>query len=86
MILLFGACIAGPDFLLAGPAAQELAKVNGYPQGTGTVAGIIDGLGSLGAVMQGSATTFITQIWYRVSRENETYYTYGRLLPLLCYT
>ena len=61
LIGVFGGCIAGPDFLLAGPAAQELARNGGLPQATATVAGMVDGFGSLGAVMQGEVTSFTTE-------------------------
>ena len=63
LIGVFGACIAGPDFLLAGPAAQELARNGGLPQCTATVAGMVDGFGSFGAVMQGAVTSYTTQVY-----------------------
>mmetsp|Transcript_27375 Transcript_27375/g.71131 ORF Transcript_27375/g.71131 Transcript_27375/m.71131 type:complete len:493 (-) Transcript_27375:38-1516(-) len=54
-----GVCVSGPDSILAGPAAQDLAKLGG-DLGVATVVGIVDGIGSLGSVMQGAVTTTVS--------------------------
>lgn len=48
-LALIGFCLFGPDALISGVAAQDL----GGPYAAATVAGIINGLGSVGAIAQG---------------------------------
>ena len=47
---LVGFCLFGPDALISGVAAQDL----GGPLAAATVAGFINGCGSLGAIAQGA--------------------------------
>ncbi|HZX97392.1 MAG TPA: MFS transporter [Myxococcales bacterium] len=47
---LVGFCLFGPDSLISGVAAQDL----GGPQAAATVAGFINGCGSVGAIAQGA--------------------------------
>jgi len=49
---LVGALLFGPDSLLAGAAAQDL----GGKHGAATAAGFINGMGSVGAILQGLVT------------------------------
>jgi sugar phosphate permease len=49
LMALVGCLLFGPDALLSGAAAQEL----GGPHAAGTAVGIVNGIGSLGAVLQG---------------------------------
>jgi OPA family sugar phosphate sensor protein UhpC-like MFS transporter len=46
---LVGFCLFGPESILSGAAAQDL----GGPAAAATAAGIINGAGSIGAVLQG---------------------------------
>jgi OPA family sugar phosphate sensor protein UhpC-like MFS transporter len=48
-LALIGFCLFGPDALISGVAAQDL----GGPYAAATVAGIINGMGSVGAIAQG---------------------------------
>jgi MFS transporter, OPA family, sugar phosphate sensor protein UhpC len=52
---LVGACLFGPDSLLSGAAAQDL----GGKYAVGVAVGIINGLGSLGAILEGVAIVFV---------------------------
>ena len=52
MLALLGALVYGPDSLLSGAAAQEAAS----PQAAGTAVGLVNGLGSLGALFQAAVT------------------------------
>ncbi len=56
---LVGFCLFGPDSLLSGAAAQDL----GGERGSGSAAGIINGMGSVGAVLQGSVTAYVSTRW-----------------------
>ncbi|MFL5322222.1 MAG: MFS transporter [Myxococcaceae bacterium] len=53
---LIGFCLFGPDALISGAAAQDL----GGPAAAATVAGAINGMGSIGAVLQGRVTSTIS--------------------------
>jgi sugar phosphate permease len=55
-----GIFISGPDSIFAGPAAQDIGKNSGGVVGPATVVGLVDGLGSLGSVLQGSVTAVVT--------------------------
>ena len=57
LLLLLGVAIAGPDSILAGPAAQELAVQSGVKSSQSTIVGLVDGLGSVGSIFQGPFTT-----------------------------
>jgi sugar phosphate permease len=56
-LALIGFCLFGPDALISGVAAQDL----GGPYAAATVAGIINGLGSVGAIAQGVLFTTVNQ-------------------------
>ncbi len=56
---LVGFCLFGPDSLLSGAAAQDL----GGQRGSGSAAGIINGMGSIGAILQGSMTAYVESHW-----------------------
>ncbi|NUN16371.1 MAG: MFS transporter [Myxococcales bacterium] len=56
---LVGFMLFGPDALLSGAAAQDL----GGGARSASAAGIINGLGSLGAIFQGYVTTTISSKW-----------------------
>ena len=58
-LLTLGLCgflLIGPDSLISAAAAQDL----GGDRATGTVSGLINSFGSLGAILQGSLTVVIT--------------------------
>jgi OPA family sugar phosphate sensor protein UhpC-like MFS transporter len=52
---LVGFMLFGPDALASSTAAQDLGGL----AGAGTAAGVINGMGSLGAIAQGTLTTFV---------------------------
>ncbi|HUS66130.1 MAG TPA: MFS transporter, partial [Kofleriaceae bacterium] len=52
---LVGFMLFGPDALVSAAAAQDL----GGNEGAGTAAGVINGVGSLGAILQGALTAFV---------------------------
>ncbi|HEY2031515.1 MAG TPA: MFS transporter [Myxococcales bacterium] len=56
-IALVGFCLFGPDALISGVAAQDL----GGPGSAGTVAGFINGCGSVGAVAQGALVAGVSK-------------------------
>ncbi|MCS6912678.1 MAG: MFS transporter [Myxococcales bacterium] len=56
---LVGFLLFGPDTLISGAAAQDL----GGHRATAGVAGVINGMGSVGAVLQGMVTAGISQRW-----------------------
>ena len=56
---LVGFLLFGPDTLISGAAAQDI----GGSRATGTVAGLINGVGSVGAVLQGLVTAGVTALW-----------------------
>jgi sugar phosphate permease len=53
---LVGFCLFGPDALISGAAAQDL----GGEAAAATAAGAINGLGSIGAILQGSLTSSVS--------------------------
>jgi sugar phosphate permease len=55
MLALLGALVYGPDSLLSGAAAQEAAS----PHAAGTAVGLVNGLGSLGALFQAGLTVSV---------------------------
>jgi sugar phosphate permease len=57
VLALVGFCLFGPDALLSGAAAQEL----GGRASAGAAAGVINGVGSLGALVGGALTAVISQ-------------------------
>ena len=56
---LVGFCLFGPDTLISGAAAQDL----GGRHAVARVAGVVNGLGSLGAILQGRVTSGVTAAW-----------------------
>jgi sugar phosphate permease len=56
---LVGFLLFGPDTLISGAAAQDI----GGSRATGSVAGVINGMGSLGAVLQAPLTMLLKHLW-----------------------
>jgi sugar phosphate permease len=54
---LVGFCLFGPDALISGVAAQDL----GGPLAAGTIAGFINGCGSVGAIAQGALVAGVSK-------------------------
>lgn len=59
LLALVGFFMFGPDTLISGACAQDI----GGSTMTGSVAGFINGIGSLGAVLQGALTAHISMTW-----------------------
>ena len=57
MLALLGALLYGPDALISGAAAQEAAS----PHAAGTAVGLVNGLGSLGALFQAGLILTVQQ-------------------------
>ena len=54
MMGVLGFFIAGPDGVLGGAAARNLADYNGAAsRAAATISGLVNGMGSLGAILQG---------------------------------
>merc|ERR1712159_612062 len=61
-MLLIGVLVIGPDSQLSGTVISDLVKENGLgPPDVGTVAGLIQFMGSFGSIFQSGATAYITQ-------------------------
>ena len=59
---LIGFLVAGPDAMLGSTAVADCCEQAGYGQEVlGTAAGIVNGMGSLGAVLQGALTAYIAE-------------------------
>lgn len=56
-LALTGACLFGPDSLLAGPLAQDV----GGPRAAATATGLVNGIGSVGAVLQGFLNVWVSR-------------------------
>jgi sugar phosphate permease len=56
-MMLVGALLFGPDALVSGAVAQDL----GGPYAAALGCGVINGLGSLGAILQGYVTYYISE-------------------------
>jgi sugar phosphate permease len=56
-MVLIGFVLFGPDALVSSVAAQDLGGV----EAAGTAAGFINGLGSVGAILQGALTAYVAQ-------------------------
>jgi len=54
-----GFFIYGPDTLISGACSQDLGGENR----TASVAGAINGIGSIGAIMQGVVTAYVSETW-----------------------
>lgn len=58
-LALLGALLFGPDALISGAAAQEAAE----PEAAATAVGLVNGLGSAGALFQGALTVGVQEVW-----------------------
>jgi len=59
---LIGFLVAGPDALLGSTAIADCCEQAGYGEEVlGTAAGIVNGMGSIGAVLQGTLTAYIAE-------------------------
>lgn len=59
-----GFLVAGPDAMLGSTAVSDCCESAGYGQEVlGTAAGIVNGMGSLGAVLQGALTAMIAETY-----------------------
>ena len=59
---LIGFLVAGPDAMLGSTAVADCCEQAGYGQEVlGTAAGIVNGMGSIGAVLQGALTALIAE-------------------------
>jgi sugar phosphate permease len=59
LVAVIGCLLVGPDSLLSGAAAQEV----GGAGGAALAAGFVNGMGSIGALIQGGVTVGITGRW-----------------------
>jgi sugar phosphate permease len=59
LVTLIGCLLVGPDSLLSGAAAQEV----GGPGTAALAAGFVNGVGSVGALVQSWVTVGITSAW-----------------------
>lgn len=57
LMVLVGFLVAGPDSLMSGACAQDF----GGKELTGSVAGFINGIGSMGAILQGVVTAYVSK-------------------------
>ena len=76
LLALIGALLFGPDALLSGAAAQDV----GGPRAAATAVGIVNGLGSLGALLQGALTLGVE----RAFGWNALFYVFFGLSLLAC--
>ena len=58
-LALVGFLLFGPDALISGAAAQDI----GGEDGAASAAGFINGVGSIGAILQGVVTATVSRIW-----------------------
>jgi sugar phosphate permease len=63
-LALIGFCLFGPDSLLAGAVAQDA----GGPHAAATATGLVNGVGSLGAILQGALNAWVSRAygWHAV--------------------
>jgi OPA family sugar phosphate sensor protein UhpC-like MFS transporter len=59
LVALIGCLLVGPDSLLSGAAAQEA----GGPEAAALAAGFVNGVGSIGALVQGWVTVGVQSAW-----------------------
>ncbi|XP_067015540.2 uncharacterized protein [Anabrus simplex] len=62
LLLFAGACICGPDALLGGSVAVAIGEKDGRNAGA-AVAGLINGFGSMGGVLEGPLVGCITEMY-----------------------
>eukprot|EP00667_Euglena_gracilis_P011299 EG_transcript_11531 len=58
-----GFVLFGCDSLLTGPVIQDIAERAGLPSQAGTLSGVVGGLGSLGAILQGGLTSTVSEAY-----------------------
>ena len=58
-LVAIGALLVGPDAMISGVCAQDLAGA----QSCGAAAGFINGMGSLGAILQGILTAWVARVF-----------------------
>jgi MFS transporter, OPA family, sugar phosphate sensor protein UhpC len=56
---LVGALLFGPDSLISGAAAQDAGGL----YATSTATGFVNGMGSIGAILQGAITVWVSRAW-----------------------
>lgn len=61
LMLLSGCAIAGPDSLLGGVLTQECVERSGRPERLSVALGLVNGAGSVGAILQGSFVTYMLE-------------------------
>jgi sugar phosphate permease len=63
-LALIGFCLFGPDSLLSGAVAQDA----GGPHAAATATGLVNGVGSLGAILQGALNAWVSRAygWHAV--------------------
>jgi OPA family sugar phosphate sensor protein UhpC-like MFS transporter len=58
-LALIGACLFGPDSVISGAAAQDA----GGPRAAATAAGLVNGVGSVGAILQGGLNAWVSRVY-----------------------
>jgi sugar phosphate permease len=63
-LAFIGFCLFGPDSIISGAAAQDA----GGPHAAATATGLVNGVGSLGAVLQGALNAWVSRVygWHAV--------------------
>eukprot|EP01052_Picozoa_sp_SAG31_P016592 SAG31_NODE_1105_length_9882_cov_5.270571_3_plen_434_part_00 len=61
LMLLIGVCISGPDTLLGGSATQDAVSRASQPERLTTALLVVNGLGSLGTILQGACVTCLLE-------------------------
>jgi sugar phosphate permease len=64
MMFIVGMMIAGPDSVLGGVACTDVCDAAGVGSTVLTTAsGVVNGVGSVGAILQGSVVLFVTEVY-----------------------
>ena len=58
-LAVIGACLFGPDSVISGAAAQDA----GGPRAAATAAGLVNGIGSVGAILQGGLNAWVSLVY-----------------------
>lgn len=58
-LALIGACLFGPDSVISGAATQDAAG----PRAAATAAGLVNGIGSVGAILQGGLNGWVSKAY-----------------------